>query len=92
MSNRQVIVNPDELKNFAQNLKVFNENLTNNSKKLHGQFKRLGESWRDQEHEKFKREFEQAMKTIQKFMEASNQYILFLKRKAEIAQNYLDQH
>jgi len=91
MSNGQAIVNPEHLRKFAADLKRFTDGLKNDSARLHGQFQQLGETWRDQEQAKFAVEFEQTMKVIKKFMEASNQYIQFLKRKADAAQVYLDQ-
>jgi hypothetical protein len=51
----------------------------------------LGSSWRDQEHQKFTEEFEQNMKSIGRFIEANEQYIPFLLRKADRIDEYLQQ-
>lgn len=85
----QVIVTPEELRKFAAGLKHFNDDLKSNHTKLHTEFKRLGESWRDQEHKKFEKEFEQTSKVINQFVSASEKYIPFLIRKAEAAEQYL---
>lgn len=87
----QAIVDPAELRRFAAGLKRFNSELANQMSSLHGQLINLGESWRDQEHQKFAEEFTQTMKVMQRFLEASNQHIPFLMRKAERIEDYLQQ-
>lgn len=87
----QAIVDPAELRRFAQNLKRFNEDLQTNMKALHGQLVGLGSSWRDREHDKFVEEFEQTLQVISRFVDASNQHVPFLLRKAERIDEYLQQ-
>jgi hypothetical protein len=87
----QAIVDPDELRRFAQSLKLFNTELRDRMAALHGQLMGLGDSWRDQEHERFTREFEETMHVIAGFLEASDQHIPFLLRKAERVEQYLQQ-
>ena len=87
----QAIVNPEELRRFASNLKRFNEEIQNQMGMLHGKLIELGGSWRDQEHEKFVTEFEETMRAIARFVEATGQHIPFLLRKAERAEEYLQQ-
>ncbi|MBI3462145.1 MAG: WXG100 family type VII secretion target [Planctomycetes bacterium] len=87
----QAIVDPAELRRFAQNLKVFNSELQTQMSRLHGQSVGMGQSWRDQEHQKFMEEFEQTMLVLARFIESANQHIPFLLRKAERAEQYLQQ-
>ena len=87
----QAIVDPGELKRFAHNLKQFTNELQNQILVLHGQLVGLGDTWRDQEHEKFAQEFEDTMRVLQHFMEAANQHVPFLLRKAERIEEYLQQ-
>ena len=87
----QAIVDPSELRRFAQNLKHFGGELQMQMARLHGQLLGLGQSWRDQEHQKFVEEFEQAMLSIGRFVEATNDHVPFLLRKAERAEEYLQQ-
>ena len=87
----QAVVDPGELRRFAHNLKRFNDELQNNMTALHGQLVGLGQSWRDREHDKFAEEFEQTMLVIGRFIEAANQHIPFLMRKAERVEDYLQQ-
>jgi WXG100 family type VII secretion target len=87
----QAIVDPAELRRFAQNLKRFNEELQGQMAALHGQLNHLGASWRDKEHDKFVEEFEQTMTVVARFVDATSQHIPFLMRKAEKIDDYLQQ-
>lgn len=87
----QAIVDPAEVRRFAMNLKRFNGELMNQMSVLHGQLLTLANTWRDQEQIKFTEEFEQTMKVMSRFVEATNQHIPFLLRKAERVEEYLQQ-
>ncbi|MBX7168326.1 MAG: WXG100 family type VII secretion target [Pirellulales bacterium] len=87
----QAIADPNELRRFAQNLRRFNGELQSQMTALHGQFRSLSESWRDQEHQKFADEFQQALQSIGRFVAASEEHVPFLLRKAERLEEYLRQ-
>jgi uncharacterized protein YukE len=87
----QAIVDPAELRRFAANLKRFNTDLQMNLSGLHGQMLALGDTWRDQEHDKFREEFELTMKEMERFLESCGLYIPLLLRKAERIEEYLTQ-
>ena len=85
----QAIVDPVELRRFAHHLKQFNGELRDRLAALHGQMLGLGDTWRDQEHEKFLREFEQTVGVLEAFLESADQHIPVLLRKAERIEEYL---
>jgi uncharacterized protein YukE len=87
----QAIVDPNELRRFAHNLKRFSEDLQMSMAGLHGQMLTLGETWRDQEHAKFIQEFELTLKMLEQFTEAANLHVPFLVHKAERIEEYLQQ-
>jgi len=87
----RAVVNPDELRRFAFELRRFNDDLKGKLTAIHRQFAKLGETWQDQEHQKFADAFEQMVRTMGKFVDASERHIPFLLRKAERIQEYLDQ-
>lgn len=87
----QAIVDPEEVRRFAQNLKRFTTELQNQLTSMHGQLNNLGSSWRDQEHQKFSQEFEQTLQVVKRFTEAANEHIPFLLRKAQRVEEYLSQ-
>ncbi len=87
----QAIVDPAEVRRFAANLKRFNADLQSSLAGLHGQLVALGDSWRDQEHDRFKQEFESTMQVIERFLDVSAEHVPFLLRKAERIEEYLSQ-
>lgn len=87
----QAIVDPIELRRFAHHLKLFKTELSDRLSALHGQMTGLGDTWRDQEHDKFIREFEQTMQMMQHFLESADQHSIFLLRKAQRIEEYLQQ-
>lgn len=87
----KAVVDPEELRRFAQELKRFNDQLGEQMNTLNGRMHSLSQTWRDQEQTKFAEEFDQTMKVLKRFTQASNQHIPFLLRKAEHIENYLQQ-
>ena len=87
----QAVVNPEELRRFAAQLKRFNNDMLTNLTTLHGQLAGLGQTWRDREHDKFCEEFEQTLQVVKRFVDSTNQHIPFLLRKAERIEEYLQQ-
>jgi len=87
----KAVVDPGELRRFAQDLKRFNDTLHAQMAVLHGRMVGLGQTWRDQEQVKFAEQFEQTLKALARFVDASNQHIPFLVRKAERIEEYLKQ-
>jgi WXG100 family type VII secretion target len=88
----QAIMDPEEVRRFAQELKKFNSDLQNSMASLQARFAALSDTWSDQEHAKFADEFKQTMKALKKFIEVSNQHTPFLLRKAQRIEEYLNQH
>jgi len=87
----QVVATPEDIERFAQQLKQFNSDLHSRMSVLQGQFHRLGDTWRDQEHARFAQEFEQTVRVLAQFERASEQQIPFLLRKAQRLRAYLGQ-
>ena len=87
----QAIVDPIELRRFAQNLKKFNQELEERMTSLRAQLNALGATWRDQEHNKFVEDFDEHMKVIARYVEATNEHAPYLLRKAERIEEYLQQ-
>ena len=87
----QAIIDPEEVRRFAAELKRFNGDLRERSASLMARFTALGDTWQDQEQEKFAGEFTQLMKTLKSFLEVSERHTPYLLRKAERIQQYLDQ-
>jgi uncharacterized protein YukE len=80
---------PDELRSFAVDLKRFNSDVQSQLTTMRSRFGRLGESWKDQEHAKFAEIFGKMLGTYLRMVEASEQHIPVLTRKAQRLQDYL---
>ncbi|HSG71359.1 MAG TPA: WXG100 family type VII secretion target [Planctomycetaceae bacterium] len=87
----QAIVNPEELRRFAQLLKHFNTGLKEQMSALGGQLESLSATWRDQENRRFAEEFQKSLLALSHFVEVNEEYIPFLLRKAERIDEYLQQ-
>lgn len=87
----KAVVDPGELRRFAQDLKRFNTQVREQMTVLGARFNELGETWRDHEHAKFAAEFEQTMRTLVRFAESADAHVPFLLRKAEKIEAYLNQ-
>ena len=87
----QAVVDPEELRQFAQSLKKFNSALRDRATALANQLAALNSTWRDQEHRKFSEQFDANMKVLLRFTETSDEYVPYLLRKAEHIEDYLRQ-
>jgi uncharacterized protein YukE len=88
----QAIMDPEQVRRFAEELKRFNSDLQDRMVGLQARFSALGDTWQDQEHVKFAEEFKQTVKALKKFVEISNQHTPYLLRKAQRIEEYLNQH
>ena len=87
----QAIMDPEKVRRFAEELQRFNADLENRMVLLQARFAALGDTWQDQEHEKFSEEFRQALKALKKFAELSREHTPYLLRKAQRIEEYLNQ-
>jgi len=60
----QAIMDPGEVRRFAEELKRFNIEIQNRMALLQARFAALGDTWQDQEHQKFSEEFRDTMKAL----------------------------
>jgi len=87
----QAIMDPEEVRRFASELKRFNDDLQNKAASLQARFSALSTTWQDQDQEKFAEEFITTMKVLRKFVEISEKHTPYLLRKAQRIEQYLDQ-
>ena len=87
----QAIMDPEQVRRFAEELKRFNHDLKDRMVSLQARFASLGDTWQDQEHAKFAEEFKHTMKALRQFVEVSNQHTPYLLRKAQRIEEYLNQ-
>jgi uncharacterized protein YukE len=87
----QAILDPEQVKRFADELQRFNRDLQDRMSSLQARFSALGDSWQDQEHSKFSEEFTQTAKALRRFVEVSEKHVPYLLRKAQRIEEYLNQ-
>lgn len=87
----QAIMDPEKVRRFAEELQRFNSDLENRLVLLQSRFTALGDTWQDQEHEKFAEEFRVAMKALRRFVDLSREHTPYLLRKAQRIEEYLNQ-
>lgn len=84
-------MDPEKVRRFAEELRHFTGEIENRMTLLHARFTALGDTWQDQEHEKFSEEFRQALKALRKFTETAKAHTPYLLRKAQRIEEYLNQ-
>lgn len=84
----QIHVDPDELEKFTNYLRRFNGELSTSLNQLQAQFVRVGDTWRDQEHQKYAQEFEQTMRLLRQFTRSTEQQIPLLQAKINTLRKY----
>jgi WXG100 family type VII secretion target len=87
----KAIVDPAELRRFAQDLNRFNNEIQGLMSGLNARMAGLEATWRDQEQRKFAEAYEQTMKAMAGFLEQSRQHVVFLGKKAALIEEYLKQ-
>lgn len=87
----QAIIDPVEVRRFAEELKRFNQDTQDRLMSLQARFKALSDTWQDQEHVRFSEEFQRTLRALAKFVEASHHHVPFLLRKARRIEDYLAQ-
>jgi len=87
----QAVMDPEKVRRFAEELHRFNSDLQGRMTSLQARFAGLGDTWQDEEHEKFSEEFRQIMKALKRFLDASQVQAPYLLRKAQRIEEYLKQ-
>lgn len=87
----QAIADPEDLERFARDLNAFTANVKDSVGRLNGAFSRLGETWRDQEQQKFAYEYQETVRAFNRFCQTAETYIPLLQAKARDLRRYLGQ-
>jgi hypothetical protein len=85
----QIIAEPEEIRRFAAELKAFTEQVRERMSCLRASFSRLGDTWRDRQHQEFARDFERTMRLLANFVCIAEEYTPLLIREAQLLEGYL---
>lgn len=83
-----VVADPQEIRKFQSNLKQFNRQLETITRKLKGQLRTLGTTWRDSEYRKFEQDMNEVFKAFNRYLDQSEEYLRHLNKKAEPLERY----
>lgn len=83
----KVIIDADDLDQFAMQLDCFNRELSDQASKLRALFRQLGETWRDPAYGNFAQEFEETVKNLERFQRIADETIPKLRGKARRARD-----
>jgi uncharacterized protein YukE len=86
----KVIADPEELKKFANYLKIRSYELQDKIRGIEYEFNNLSENWKDPVHDKFKSELLESLRALKQFVNVSIETSQYLILKAEILERYLD--
>ena len=86
----QVIVDPREVKRFAAYLEATIHRMRDSKKNVAGSFNDLGTYWKDNQHSKFERDFQDMMGRLEIFFSKSEVHIDFLRQLAREGDGYSD--
>ncbi len=85
----QAVVDPDQLRQFAGHLNRFAEELKDRGSGLASQMNQLEQTWRDEQQRKFHAEFTEQMRGLTRLIQATEQHVPYLLRKADQIDAYL---
>jgi len=87
----KAVVDPDELARFAASLRRFSDTGRGELTAISRQFSRLGDTWQDEEHERFAAQFDEMVRVLLRFFDEADRQVPVLGRKAEAIRAYLGQ-
>ncbi|MCP4892004.1 MAG: WXG100 family type VII secretion target [Rubripirellula sp.] len=85
----QAVVDPEHLRQFAAHLHQFSEEMKQRSSGLASQMNQLEQTWRDEQQRKFSEEFATQMRQVTRLIQATEQHVPYLLRKADQIDAYL---
>lgn len=85
----QAIGDPEQIRQFAGQLSRFSELLKQQGGMLAAQMNQLEQTWRDEQQRKFNHEFQDQLRQLQRLVNATEEHVPYLMRKAEQLDTYL---
>ena len=83
------IANPEELRNFANTLQKYLENIEEETGVLTSAFSSLVDTWQDQQKNKFEEVLKELLAVLKRFEEDASEQIPHLLKMAEDLETYL---
>lgn len=90
--SRAAILDIEELHRFIASLGFICGQLREKKARLNSEFKSLRDVWQDKQYVTFEQNFSVTMKQIDDFLKHAEMYSAYLRKKAEIAERYLNNY
>jgi hypothetical protein len=90
MSNEAMIADLEELRRFIQAFRAYLGELGDSVSRIESHFRDLGETWRDQEYDRLREEWEGTSRAILHYLNRGEDYTAYLDAKAEKIREFLE--
>jgi hypothetical protein len=86
----KAIIDVDELRRFISTFGHIRGMMREKKEYINGEFKSLGEVWKDKNYQQFEKTFSLTVVEIEQFLRHAEAYSDYLRRKADAADRYLE--
>jgi uncharacterized protein YukE len=88
MANDAGVRNIDELAQFGQSVKKLGDNMLSAMQQAQRRMNQVCEGWHDDSNDKFKAQFDESVRVVQKMSQQFTEYSLYIKKITDILNSY----
>ena len=88
MANDAGVKNIDELAQFGQSVKKLGDNMLSAMQQAQRRMDQVCEGWHDDSNDKFKAQFDESVRVVQKMSQQFTEYSQYIKRITDILNSY----
>ena len=88
MANDAGVKNIDELAQFGQSVKKLGDNMLSAMQQAQRRMNQVCEGWHDDSNDKFKAQFDESVRVVQKMSQQFTEYSLYIKKITDILNSY----
>lgn len=88
MANDAGVRNIDELAQFGQSVKKLGDNMLSAMQQAQRRMNQVCEGWHDDSNDKFKAQFDESVRVVQKMSQQFTEYSQYIKKITDILNSY----
>lgn len=88
MANDAGVKNIDELAQFGQSVKKLGDNMLSAMQQAQRRMNQVCEGWHDDSNDKFKAQFDESVRVVQKMSQQFTEYSQYIKKITDILTSY----
>lgn len=88
MANDAGVRNIDELAQFGQGIKKLGDNMLSAMQQAQRRMNQVCEGWHDDSNDKFKAQFDESVRVVQKMSQQFTEYSMYIKKITDILNSY----